>query len=72
MAVSKAKKSKVRVARDYRAVFSDMYERGFTDGLPVIPPTEARVREILGQRSELPMHEVEGKLKEILEKRKAS
>jgi len=32
---------------DYRAVFDDMERRGFTDGLPVIPPTEDRVQEML-------------------------
>jgi hypothetical protein len=38
---------KVSVAADFRAVFNDMYSRGFTDGLPVIPPTEDAVREML-------------------------
>jgi hypothetical protein len=28
---------------DFRGVFDDMYRRGFTDGLPVIPPTEDAV-----------------------------
>ncbi|MCC6534954.1 MAG: hypothetical protein IT531_20595 [Burkholderiales bacterium] len=38
---------RIEVAADARAVFDDMYRRGLTDGLPVIPPTEARVREML-------------------------
>lgn len=38
---------KVSVENDFRAVFTDMYRRGFTDGLPVIPPTEDAVREVL-------------------------
>ena len=42
---------KVRVADDFRAIFSDMYGRGFTDGLPVIPPTEDLVREMLDHAS---------------------
>ncbi len=39
--------SRFSVAGDFGAVFSDMYERGFTDGLPVIPPTEPAVRAML-------------------------
>jgi hypothetical protein len=38
---------KVGVRHDFRAVFNDMYGRGFTDGLPVIPPTEDAVQEML-------------------------
>src|SRR5690242_6409872 len=32
---------------DFRAAFDDIYRRGWTDGLPVIPPAEAYVREML-------------------------
>jgi hypothetical protein len=32
---------------DYRAAFDDIYARGWTDGLPVIPPKEAYVRDML-------------------------
>lgn len=32
---------------DYRAVFDDIYRRGWTDGLPVIPPKEEYVQEML-------------------------
>ena len=32
---------------DFGAVFSDMYRRGFTDGLPVIPPTAEAVQALL-------------------------
>jgi hypothetical protein len=35
--------AKFKVTGDWGAVFTDMYERGFTDGLPVIPPTESAV-----------------------------
>ena len=35
------------VARDTRAVFDDMYRHHFTDGLPVVPPTEVAVQEML-------------------------
>jgi len=35
------------VAHDFPAIFADMYGRGFTDGLPVIPPTEEAVRQML-------------------------
>ncbi len=36
-----------RVHGDVRAVFDDMYKRGLTDGLPVIPPTAEAVQEML-------------------------
>src|SRR6185295_19343688 len=39
--------AKLRVENDFGAVFSDMYGRGYTDGLPVIPPTEPAVRAML-------------------------
>lgn len=45
---------KFRVADDFGAIFSDMYERGFTDGLPVIPPTEPAVRAMLEATSMQP------------------
>ncbi len=32
---------------DNRALQSDMYDRGFTDGLPVVPPTEEAVLEVI-------------------------
>lgn len=38
---------KIKVAHESRAIFSDMYKRGYTDGLPVIPPTEEAVCEML-------------------------
>ena len=38
---------KFRVRSDHRAVFGDMYRRGFTDGLPVIPPTREAVEEMI-------------------------
>ena len=41
------KSRKLKVANDMGAVFSDMYSRGYTDGLPVIPPTEPAVRAML-------------------------
>lgn len=39
--------ARLKVANALGAVFSDMYERGYTDGLPVIPPTEPAVRAML-------------------------
>ncbi len=36
-----------RTGADVSAVFADMYKRGFTDGLPVIPPTEDAVLAML-------------------------
>jgi hypothetical protein len=39
--------NRIRAPNDLRAVFDDMERRGFTDGLPVIPPTEERVHEML-------------------------
>ena len=38
---------RLQSANDMRAVQADMYERGCTDGLPVVPPTEEAVREML-------------------------
>lgn len=38
---------RVKAPADFRGVFDDMYRRGFTDGLPVIPPTEDAVVEML-------------------------
>jgi hypothetical protein len=38
---------RVTAPADFRGVFDDMYGRGFTDGLPVIPPTEEAVMEML-------------------------
>src|SRR5688572_28062782 len=32
---------------DFRAFFDDIYDRGWTDGLPVIPPREEYVREMI-------------------------
>ncbi len=29
------------------AIYEEFYERGWIDGLPIVPPTEARVREML-------------------------
>jgi hypothetical protein len=40
--------ARLRVTGDFEAVFADMYSRGVTDGLPVIPPTEDAVRAMLG------------------------
>lgn len=42
---------RLRAPQDPRAVFAQMYGRGFTDGLPVIPPTEESVLEMLAGRS---------------------
>ena len=39
--------AKFTVTGDWSAVFDDMYERGFTDGLPVIPPTAEAVARML-------------------------
>jgi hypothetical protein len=38
---------RLSVENDFGAVFTDMYARGYTDGLPVIPPTEPAVRAML-------------------------
>lgn len=39
---------RIKVQDDVLAAFDDMYRRGFTDGLPVIPPTAAAVTQMLG------------------------
>src|SRR5476651_1173992 len=57
--VSDLKLRKIEVPYDFQAVFTDMYRRGFTDGLPVIPPTEASVKELLDYTS-LPPDEILG------------
>src|SRR5436190_23062063 len=38
---------RLTVENDFGAVVTDMYGRGYTDGLPVIPPTEPVVRAML-------------------------
>jgi hypothetical protein len=43
--------ARIRVDGDIGAVFTDMVERGITDGLPVIPPTETAVRAMLGAQA---------------------
>lgn len=45
--MSDLKPRKIEVPCDFQTVFTDMYRRGFTDGLPVIPATEATVQEML-------------------------
>lgn len=45
---------RLRALDDAEAVFADMVERGFTDGLPVIPPTEAAVWKMLDYARMLP------------------
>jgi hypothetical protein len=35
--------------RDYNSLLEDYYERGWTDGLPIVPPTPAAVFAFLGQ-----------------------
>jgi hypothetical protein len=39
--------TRLKVADDFGTAFTDMYERGYTDGLPVIPPTEPAVLAML-------------------------
>src|SRR5262245_54581108 len=39
----------LRVEDDWSAINELYVERGWTDGLPVIPPTEAKVAEFLGR-----------------------
>jgi hypothetical protein len=38
---------RLQAPNDYRAALADIYSRGFTDGLPVVPPTEDAVQEML-------------------------
>ena len=40
--------SRLLVTEDAQALSDEFHERGWTDGLPVIPPTEARVLRMLG------------------------
>src|SRR6478609_8896002 len=39
--------TRIAAPNDFGAIFTDMYGRGYTDGLPVIPPTEPAVRAML-------------------------
>jgi hypothetical protein len=39
---------------DALAAIEDYFERGWTDGLPIVPPTEERVAEFLAQTSHQP------------------
>lgn len=45
---------KVAVTGDLATVQRIFYEKGFTDGLPIIPPTESRVKEMLEGTSHSP------------------
>ncbi|MBI3937173.1 MAG: hypothetical protein HY323_09365 [Betaproteobacteria bacterium] len=44
------------VPEDVEEIFDVLYERGMTDGLPVIPPTEARVKRMMSGFSLAPEH----------------
>lgn len=48
----------IEVPDDIEEIFDVLYERGATDGLPVIPPTEARVARMMGGVSLDPEHVV--------------
>jgi hypothetical protein len=55
----KAKVEKVQVARDAFSEINDLfYRRGWTDGLPIIPPTRERVQEMLKATGLPPEHPV--------------
>jgi len=43
----KLSSARIDVPEDVEAVFEEMYNRGWTDGLPVIPPTEERVQRMV-------------------------
>ena len=43
---------RVRVPDSFQAVQDYCWEQGWTDGLPVMPPTEALVREMLAAYGE--------------------
>jgi hypothetical protein len=48
----------IEVPEDIEQIFELMYREGMTDGLPVIPPTEERVRRMLAGTSLQPGHVV--------------
>ncbi len=48
----------IGVPDDVGEIFSLLYEKGLTDGLPVIPPTEKRVREMMATSPLSPDHEI--------------
>ena len=47
MNASRLSSKSIDVSEDVEAVFSEMYSRGWTDGLPVIPPTAERVERMV-------------------------
>ncbi|MBI4307878.1 MAG: hypothetical protein HY684_03645 [Chloroflexi bacterium] len=44
----------VEVANDYDAIFDYCYEQGWTDGLPIVPPTPERVERFVAASSRRP------------------
>ena len=47
MSTRKLSSTALDVADDVEAVYEHLYERGATDGLPIIPPTEERVQRMI-------------------------
>ncbi|MFH0748829.1 MAG: hypothetical protein V1915_02765 [Candidatus Bathyarchaeota archaeon] len=35
------------MSEDIEKIFDDLYEKGWTDGLPIIPPTKQRIEKML-------------------------
>jgi hypothetical protein len=48
----------LEVPDDVEESFAALYARGMTDGLPIIPPTEARVRRMMSSVALAPEHEI--------------
>jgi hypothetical protein len=58
----KTRLERVRIARDAQAEINDLYyRRGWSDGLPIVPPTRERVRAML-KGTDLPPEQVIGVL----------
>lgn len=47
LAASEITSERIHVSDDLEEAFEEMYERGWTDGLPVVPPTPDRVRRLI-------------------------
>jgi hypothetical protein len=48
----------LEVSDDIEELFATLYEKGLTDGLPVIPPTEARVKKMMANVRSAPAEEL--------------
>ncbi len=48
----------VPLADDFESIYEELYRRGWTDGLPIVPPTPARVERMIAGSGRQPAEEV--------------